>query len=275
MENHDLPYTSNKPNTSSFRSDFFRSILLGSTTVTVVTPISNYNNHLIRILNHQTKSAFTARRAFDGVIAYNTSVAPTIAISLIINEVLRKKDQKNNQMTTSYKQFAYSIYSGCISAMFGNFPEAIAQAQQLSTPKPSFVKILKNAVHHNGPLVINRGLFATAVKQVTFNIGFMWMMPMLINETESKGSGKICSLATASILTGLFVGISTAPSNTLRWHKHHQVDRPSNVPSYTSVLKNAFNNRSYGASLFSGWKPRSIMSAVSMLILHEGRKVLN
>ncbi|GAB4393927.1 MAG: hypothetical protein Tsb005_14250 [Gammaproteobacteria bacterium] len=275
MKNSDTSPETNKSAISSFSRDFFRAVLLGSTAVTAVTPIANYNNHLIRTSNNQVKLSFTARRAFDGLAAYNTAVAPTIAISLIINRILCKIDQENNQATTSYKQLKYSMFSGFAAAIFGNFPEAIAQAQQLTTPKPHFYKIFKDAVKHNGFFVLGRGLLATMTKQITFNVGFMWMMPKLIEELESNGSNKITSLAIASILTGLFVGISTSPSNTLRWYKHHQINLQTDPPSYPNILKKSFNTSLYGVGLFSGWKPRAAMSTASMLILHEGKKIFD
>ena len=275
MSDFDNQNRSGRRATASFFGDFIRSAFLSAATVSAVTPVSNYNNYLIQNLNKQVKLSFTIRRAFDGLAAYNVSVAPTIAMSLIINRVLCEKDRHNNQVITHVKQLKYATLSGLISAAFGNLPEAIAQAQQLSTPSPPFYRLIGDIFRMHGLSVVGRGFAATATKQVTYNIGFMWMMQCIIENAERCGSSKLTSLLMASVVTGLFVGIGTAPSNTLRWHQHHQINFSSHAPTYTSVLKKMFNSGSLRASLFAGWQSRAVMSTVSMLMLHEGKRVLS
>lgn len=263
-------------------ADLLRGGCVGSVSVTAVTPIMNFTNHVLAMKRAQAltnnsasthmATRFTLRRAFDGVLSYNASVVPMIATSLYLNAFFMKQAVDRGYEADNGAKIFSATSSGMIAGMLGALPEGVAQAQQLNTPKPGALSVVRNIVSHNGFFALGRGVMPTMVRQGIFTVGYMGLMPYLSASLHERIKSPFVADLFSASLSGLVIGPVTAPWNMLRFERQKNFEQPGSAQSYSSIIRKAFDPRS-PLSLMTGWKPRTLMSACSMLILHKGKEV--
>lgn len=168
------------------------------------------------------RTTFTWRRAFDGVLSYNSS--------------------------------------------------GIAQAQQATTPKPRALTVIGNVVRKNGFFALGRGIIPTMFRQGKFTAGYIGLMPYLTAHFREKIDNPLIADLFSASVCGLIVGPATAPWNTLRFERQKNFEKSDPVASYSSIIRKAFTPQS-GLDLMKGWRPRTLMSACSMFLLHKGKEI--
>jgi hypothetical protein len=251
----------------TFLHNLFRGGCVGSFTVTTVTPIMNFTNHILNQSPSTVSNSFTLRRAFDGVLSYNASVFPMIGVSLATHSFLQTQAKAYSwDVENPSVKLGFSVIAGMLAGIVGALPEGIAQAQQLTTPKPRSLEILKNVVQYHGVSGLTRGIPATMIRQSIFTAGYMALMPLSIAILNAYSIPPFFSELLSATGTGTLIGILTSPPNRLRFEMQKGFDTLQSPPSYSNVLKQ-------GSLLFKGWQARSLMSASSMLLLHKGKEV--
>lgn len=274
-------HNSKKVSLAVVLSDMAKSGIVGGINVTVVTPIMNFMNRLNVTGNNKalaekgTKIAklppFTLRRAFDGVISYNSSVYPMVGVSIGLQRALANSVNLLNNK--KHNDLLLSIVSGAAGGFVGTLPEGIAQAQQLSRVKPSALNLLKKTYRYNGFTKMNRGALAVMLRQSIFTAGYLGLMPIADKANqENITSNKHAASALAAICSGAIVGPATAPFNNLRFHKQYEMHRNHQARSYSNIFKQLVAENGI-RGLFNTWKPRTFMSGIAMYMLHEGKKI--
>lgn len=258
---------------NKFFIDFLRGGCVGCVSITIVTPIMNFTNHKI---NGKT-FAFPLARAFDGVLSYNASVIPMIGVSLALNTVfLQKLSQNGTYEPSTTMRLSVATVSGMVAGIVGALPEGIAQAQQLSTPKPRATHVVRNIIQHNGFFALTRGIQPTMIRQGIFTFGYMGLMPEFSTCIRKKISNPLIADLFSALVCGALVGVATAPFNTLRFKRQENFDKYGKAPSCSQLIKQSFDpliDSTKRLNLMRGWKPRVVMSSASMFLLHEGRKI--
>lgn len=281
-------------------ADMVRGGCVGSVTVTTVTPIMNFTNHVMakqkaKSLVNQSKpvseavlpkqsaqplvkpiaeaaTKFTLRRAFDGVVSYNASVVPMIGISLSLNSFFMLQARQHGYEPSDAMKLGSATISGMIAGSVGALPEGIAQAQQLSTPKPRALAVAKGVVQNNGLSALGRGILPTMIRQGKFTVGYMGLMPYVTSRMRTKINNPHLADAASAAIAGLMIGPATAPWNAFRFERQKNFNKAGPAPSYSSILSRAVTPDS-GLDLMKAWKPRTLMTACSMFLLHKGKEV--
>lgn len=262
-------------------SDMVKSGIIGGINVTTVTPILNFTNRLNVIANNKTLlekgrkipelSGFTFRRAFDGILSYNSCVYPMIGVSIglqrsLTNNVNLLQNKKQNDLLLS-------AVSGAAGGFVGTLPEGVAQVQQLSKIKPSTLNVLKDTYKQHGLGKMNCGALAVMSRQSIFTMGYLGLMPMFteLNQEYIISNEYGSSFVAASVSAAIVVPITT-PINNLRFHKQYDMHKSAQKRSYNKILKDIVVQRGVHG-LFHTWKPRAFTSVISMFMLHEGKKI--
>jgi hypothetical protein len=244
--------------------------LVGAVTVTVVTPIMNFTNHILKSSATSSTNGFTMQRAFDGVLAYNSSVVPMTAVSLTLNSMLTVLTDKKAHHAIFNLKIINATLSGMVAGIIGSIPEAVAQAQQLNTPKLRASQLIKEVINNNGFFALSRGMPAMMIRQGIFTAGFVGLMPIFAQEIRKViGNNLVADLFSACVC-GLIVGPLTAPWNKLRFEKQKDFHIQGSAPSYFEIIKQSGSKK-----LMSGWQPRTLMSVCSMFLLHKGREIFD
>ena len=252
---------------NKFFNDFLRGGLVGCVSITAVTPVMNYTNH---VLNNKD-FVFPVRRSFDGLVSYNASVVPMIGVSLALNTLfLNKVSQNGASEPSAAVQLCAASLSGMIAGVVGALPEGIAQAQQLSEPKPRASTVVRNIIRYNGFFALTRGVTPTMIRQGTFTLGYMGLMPLFSNKIREIIINPLLSDLFSAIVCGWIIGIATAPWNTLRFERQKNFAQQGAAQSYGQLMKRFFGPNA-DLNILRGWKPRVIMSGCSMFLLYKGK----
>ena len=248
---------------------FLSGSIIGLSNATLVTPLVNYSNHVIERRGHGGKNLvnFTCARAFDGALSYNLSFILRIGVSLPLNSYFLHKLSVYGGVENSH-QVMTSIVAGGAAGAFATLPEAIAQTQQLSSPKPSSLRVIRDAVRCNGLFSLTRGASAMMVRSAGFTAGYLGFMPMMCESVRQKIGDHFLADVFSAFVCGLAVGVITTPFNTLRFKKQEYFTQKSTVPSYGALLKSATVAR-----LSVGFLPRTAMYMFSMWFIAEGNKL--
>jgi len=261
---------------ATFFSDMLRGGCVGSVSVTAVTPVMNFTNHILAKQGAQSAAnlatKFTLRRAFDGVLSYNASVVPMIGISLSLNTFFMTQARKQGYERDDVMKLGFATAAGMTAGMVGALPEGIAQAQQLSTPKPGALSVVRSVVRENGFFALTRGIGPTMPRQATFTLGYMGLMPYFTAHVREKIDNPLIADLFSASICGLIVGPATAPWNTLRFERQKNFEKTGPASSYSSIVREAFAPTSK-VNLMAGWRPRTLMSACSMFLLHKGKEL--
>lgn len=248
---------------------FLSGSIIGLSNATLVTPLVNYSNHVIERRGNRGKNTvkFTCARAFDGVLSYNLSFILRVGVSLPLNGYFLHKlngyvgVDKTHQVMTS-------ILAGGVAGAFAALPEAIAQTQQLSLPKPSSLQVIREAYRCNGLFSLTRGTSAMVGRSAGFTAGYLGFMPMMCESMRQKMGDHFLADVFSAIVCGLAVGAITTPFNTLRFKKQEHFTQKSTAPSYSALLRSATF-----AGLYVGFLPRTVMYMFSMWYIAEGNKL--
>ena len=263
----------NKTGTSkSFFYELTRGSAVGGVTIIFATPLMNYLNFCndrVNLNSGVNLTRFTFKRAFDGLPSYMSSVVPMIGVSLGTKKLLKDWTERNKIKNSQNLDLVFSAFSGAIAGLVGVLPEGIAQAQQRSAIKPSAIKVLTQVVKQNGITALTRGASPTAVRQALFTLGFMSLMPMTAKYVNKEIQNKLIADVCAAIIVGSIVGPATAPMNNLRFMRQQNFEKVGQATSYKEIFKKF----SEGKGFFTGYKPRTFMTAISMFILAKGSEI--
>lgn len=243
---------------------------IGLANATITTPFANYNNHLVhQRANASSKPmAFTFVRAFDGLFWYQASFVLRVSVTLSLNSAFLHL-LSTHQSIEHQHNLLTSIISGGIAGAVAIVPEGIAQTQQLNTPKPSAQSIIKKAYQCNGIFGMHRGVSALMARSAGLTTGYLVLMPMLSEQLQKEIGNTFIADTIASMVSGFAVGIFTTPFNVLRAKMQHNfITHDSNKPTYRAILKEASL-----CDLFTGFKPRTIQSIISMFVIAKGNQL--
>lgn len=258
----------------SFTEHLLKGGITGCISVTATTPLGNYTNHVIAqksmqgALSHGPKmTAFTWKRAFDGVIVNNMSIIPITSLSLMINNLLIEQSKTAGYELTSPLKLIIATVAGMTASVAGVASEAIAQAQQLTTPKPQAFNILRGAVQHHGFFALNRGSLPTMVRQGLFTAGYLGLMPLFSTRAREITGEKLIADLFSALVCALIIGPMTTPLNRLRFERQKNFHQAHSSLPYQQIIKQT------KSQIMTGWKPRTLMSFCSMFILHQTREI--
>lgn len=261
-------------------SRFLGGAFVGLTNATIVTPVANYNNHVMAQKHLAAAARFTWLRAFDGALSYNVSFIFRVSISLWLNSLfiryLEKKygveksdPMQQNSGIEAHHRMMSSVLAGGIAGGFATLPEAIAQTQQLCAIKPGFFAVAQTAYKANGIRGIFRGGFAMMGRAASLSFGFLSLMPCLSEQLKQKGLDPLVADLLAALLSGCGVSVLSTPLNNLRFAKQIQFTQLGPVPTYIELLKRQLNQ-----GLYHGFKPRTILSVFSMFYIFKANQRL-
>jgi len=247
---------------------FIGGATVGLTNATIVTPIANYNNHVINQRKNANKVTvkFSGARAFDGLKAYNISCALRVSIAVPLNHWFILKLKQYCEVSNTQKLLS-SIVAGGVAGAAATLPEAIAQTQQLSKVKPSPMAIMRDAYKSNGLFGLSRGMQAIMVRSAGFTAGYLGLMPLLCERMRQEIGDNLIADVFSAVVCGLIVGTITTPPNALRFSMQEKFTEKHTSPTYTQLIKNAGLR-----NLFTGFMPRTTMSMISMFIINKGNE---
>lgn len=277
------PHTAKKQQTpytfSTWLYQFLSGATIGLINATAVTPIINYNNHILAQKTHLDKKipGFKYTNAFNGLSSYNMSYVLRISIAMSLNNLFMHKLEKLYGEVNDSSKLLSAIVAGGIAGSAASLSEAIAQTQlcQLSKnePKLSSFAIIKEAYKCNGLFSLSRGMQAMMVRSAGVTTGALGLMPLCSQQIRQKMGDHPIAEVLSAIICGLIVGPMTTPPNELRFRMQENFIIKGSVPTYAQLIKNAYQSNMGLSHLFLGVKPRTAISIITMLIIAEGDKL--
>ena len=253
---------------------FLSGAVIGLANATFVTPLVNYNNHVINqsaTVGEKTVK-FTCARAFDGVMSYNLSFVLRISVALTLNSFFMHQLERHYDVNHAYNLLS-SIVAGGLAGSSATLAEAVAQTQQLSLVKPAPMEIIREAYKNNGLFGLSRGMQAMMVRSAFFTSGYLGLMPLICQRVRQEIGDHVVADIFSAMVCGLIVGPITTPPNALRFGMQKDFTKKGPAPTYTQLIKEAYTSKEGLRHLFAGVKPRTVMSMVSMFVIAEGNKL--
>lgn len=209
---------------------------------------------------------------FTGLNSYLTAVAPAATIAISVNAGM----EHYIDMTNPKEKMLVATLSGATAGLVTAPFEAAAQYKQIHKSSDKTVaQILSRAWRYNGMRGVFVGTAAITVRDALYHSSYLSILPMVSVAISAYIDNDLLADLMSAQMIGLFVGIVTTPTDTLRFQK--QKSMMKTIPSYATLLKaeaaQSANNDllMMVKTLFRGAAPRSvtIMLALTSIVLAE------
>ncbi len=252
------------------QSPWVQGPFLGSSVAVMVTPLLNWNNH---VLNH-AKTAF--KNPMMGAFAYASSAIPGYATTFVTKALLNNTQESRTSSYDLLTSFVAGAFSGLVCTPF----ESVAQNKFITNSAFYKTTALKMIEHH-GYTSFFRGGASIMLREGLWSTVYLSAIPVMSQSLQDKGVNKVQADLLSVLTVAGGYGLLSSPLNQLRFKKQHGLTEDTINKSYFEHAKTIFNQdvkSSHVARMrffFKGGLARTKTTTVAAGLMVKGGELYN